>query len=411
MWIPNLRAFLTDDGILPRALQSGPSWGVFALSGSPAAVTTIFALGVAATIAFTLGWRTRVMTGLVWLLFVSLRHRALPPADGGDAIARMFLFWGLFTNLGGVWSLDARAGRGAATVPALGVRLIMLQLVCAYLGSSFLKVRGVWLHHNVIFQVMQLDGFVRPGGRWLFEYPMLCKLATLGTLAGELAIPILLFVPYKVERARVLGIAIATAIQLGILMTMRVGTFTGVMLWSSIVFVPVPWIERFTRRWQPNVPDPAATPPGRASMALAAVAVLQLGISTLDEAYRVPRMLQREVLYTSLEAELDLFSNDIDVQSWRAPGTLEDGTVIDVIPIAAPELQPTDGIVFSRWTKLRFRIKRPDALGAYLCREYAATTGHHLRSLAIEMRAHAPRAPGELTPETRVTQLWSGPCE
>src|SRR4051812_30186487 len=66
----DFRAFLTDDGMLPRGVLRDPSrWSPFDLVGSPAGVALLYALGVAAIVAFTVGYRTRIATIASWLFF------------------------------------------------------------------------------------------------------------------------------------------------------------------------------------------------------------------------------------------------------------------------------------------------------------------------------------------------------
>ena len=74
------------------------------------------------------------------------------------------------------------------------------------------------------------------GGQWL------ATLGTWGTLWLEFALPVLLLVP----RGRRAGLALGTALHLGIWATMRIGLFSPLMLISYLAFV-----ERDERgRWR-----------------------------------------------------------------------------------------------------------------------------------------------------------------
>src|SRR5262249_19688383 len=124
----DLTAFASDAGMLPRGAQAEPlAWSAFELVGDPRAVAALYAGGVLVTLAFTLGYRTRLANLLAWLFFTSLHNRNLYVTDGGDDLVRILLFLSLFTDLGCAWSADVALGRKRrAPVPALGLRALQL---------------------------------------------------------------------------------------------------------------------------------------------------------------------------------------------------------------------------------------------------------------------------------------------
>src|SRR5689334_11559142 len=64
----DLRAFLTDDGMLPRGVQAEPrAISFFGAVGSTSGVALIFAAGVCTVVAFALGYHTRIATALSWV--------------------------------------------------------------------------------------------------------------------------------------------------------------------------------------------------------------------------------------------------------------------------------------------------------------------------------------------------------
>jgi len=92
----SLTAFYTDYGVLPRRAffsdYSG-NYSLHALSGEPWAVGLLFALAGAFALALVVGYRTRLVTLVSWVLLVSLHARNPMVLNSGDTLLRMLLFW------------------------------------------------------------------------------------------------------------------------------------------------------------------------------------------------------------------------------------------------------------------------------------------------------------------------------
>src|SRR5260370_9609447 len=162
-------------------------------------------------------------------------------------------FWSMSTDLDGCWSVDAsRRGAHRASVPAFGLRRLELQIIALYYATARLKVRRGWLNGVAIYQMLQLDGFVRPFGAWLEGQPNLGALATYVILAMEVAFPFFALSPFIIRPARAVALALGAAIQLGIAAAMRVGIFQEAMLASCALFILPEWLVRFSPRVAPS---------------------------------------------------------------------------------------------------------------------------------------------------------------
>ena len=219
--------FLTEGSVYPRALlDTVYDLGLFSLTGDPVVLGFVFAAGVLATIAFTLGFGTRVATVACWVFWVSIHRRVPPIHTGGDGVVDILLFFSAFTNLSGRWSIDARRIGAVAQVHALVPRFMQLvpTLLYLYTAREKLLVAGKdWFFGPVIFQHMQLEGWIRPGGIWLGSHPTLCSLFTGATILTELALPLLQLSPVYSRYTRVLALMAHLGLQLGILRTLRGG--------------------------------------------------------------------------------------------------------------------------------------------------------------------------------------------
>lgn len=424
----DLRAFLTDEGLLPRGAQAEPrAWTLFDLVGSQAAVAALFALGVLVVVAFTLGFHTRLATALSLLFLTSVHNRNLYVVDGGDDLVRILLFLCLFTDLGRAWSLDVRLGRKVrGPAPALGLRALQLHLALLYFVAARLKFRQRWLTTNPIYQVLQLDGFTRPPGKLLMRSPLLCRLSGVAVVAMEWLFGFFAFSPWKIPIARALAILCGVGVQLGILLTMRVGVFTEVLLVSNALLLQPAWLDRLEARWskQPTPPATSVQSGSPASLTtplrIAGAAVLAFYFASsawgpfIGSRVKEPWVLTAPRRWLWLEQPFGLFDVVYDVPLWSAPGVQADGTLVDVLEVAEPHLIGKVGVGFSRWYKFTFKERerpfRLPELGRYLCRAYEEKTGARLRSFTLVETLTPPSLPGQPAGPARHRDLLRQEC-
>jgi hypothetical protein len=424
----DLRAFLTDEGMLPRGVvHDAFEWSVFDWVGTSGAVWLVFLVGCAVVGAFTVGYRTRLATVASWLFLASLHHRNHYVTDGGDDLARILLFWGMFADLGAAYGVDAhRRLTRVVDVPALGLRILQLQIAALYFGAARLKLRAGWLHGDNIFDTLQLVGFARPLGGWLLGHPALCKLLTRATVVMEGLFAFAAFSPVAVKPSRAAAIAFGALVQLGILFTMRVGIFTEAVLASMCLFVVPEWLDRveaWVRLTRGRAEDdrPTASVPFPRWRQLLGAAVLVEFVASVwgligQRRFPLPRPVVAQLSLLDLRAKYGLFDVTYDIARWEAQGVLADGTRVEVLPVAAPGTAPEEpGYVFSRWYKFtckerEFPFRYPE-LGAYFCRTYdERTSGAHLAQFTLVAHEAPPRAPGDPPPESHDRVLWSQEC-
>lgn len=432
----NLRAFLTDGGMLPRGVQDEPlAWSAFDWVGDTASVTALFCAGVAVVVAFTLGYRTRVSAALSWLFLTSIHTRNLYVTDGGDDLVRNLLFLSIFTDLGGSFSLDARR-RGTAhrPVPAVGLRFLQLHIALLYFVAARLKFRAGWLTHNVIYQCLQLTGFVRPPGHLLLSVPTLCFALGVVTLGLEGAFAFLAFSPVRISLARALAIGAGFGVQFGILITMRVGVFTETMVVAMLLFVQPEWLDHFASSARARgllrapekmpPPEPAAplrldigtVPPGRLlTFGFLCIHFLVLAWGPFAaRRFPLPAWVVAERRLPWLDQPFGLFDVVYDIPTWDVAGVTTTGNSVEVLPVAVPDLVPKVAWSFSRWYKFTFKEReRPyrfASLGGYLCRAYGERAGEPLRELTLFETLTPPTLIGVERRPARRRERWHQSC-
>ena len=216
---------------LPAALTQStrPHWGMFdTLSG--AAVPSVIGLGIVSALLFAGGIAPRVFGVVAYLVHFGLQDRNGMWADGSDTLLRCLLFFLLLAPL----------GRRAGTAPVWPLRLLQIQIAVVYLATAIYKHTGSdWVNGNALYWVLSDARYMRFPTDLLVGTAAgqtVLRLATWGTLALEYALPVLLLWP----RTRRWGIVLGCSLHLGILLLMRIGLYTPVMLVAYLAFVTLP---------------------------------------------------------------------------------------------------------------------------------------------------------------------------
>jgi len=264
--LPGLRAFYTDDGVLPRSTLAEvyptlEAASIHAASGSARVQAALLALAAGAAACLLVGYRTRASTGLSLVLLASLYARNPFVINGGNTILVAFLFLALFLPLDARWSLgttrrsdgrdrDGFGGRDGdeqetendretgndRRVCSPGTAVALLTLVSIYAANAVSKYRSdAWMSGVAVPRIFQVEEFVVRLGPFLSEQTAL--LAAVNWLwIALLATSVLLLVPS--ERLRT-GVTLAfVAAHLGMAATMRLAVFPFVMIAVRLLFLP-----------------------------------------------------------------------------------------------------------------------------------------------------------------------------
>ena len=276
----DLDYWLTDQGILQGAearIIAGPlrpsplQW----VQG-PTSVRAFVAATAVVAFAFTVGWRTRAMGALLYLMTLSIHHRNIPTNSGPDNLLLIMLFYLMLSPCGAAYSLDARRSarrRGTAAEPLIvpwAQRLIQLHLCLIYFDTAMLKCAGTtWLGGTALHYVLHNHEVGRFDISALAQYPLAVNLLTYGGLAVEFALAFFLWF----RPTRTWTIASGLALHLGVVFLVNVPLFGELMTACYLTFLdpdeldtmlqamnPLNWfrkartvIPRFDRNPRPDV--------------------------------------------------------------------------------------------------------------------------------------------------------------
>ncbi|WP_248515749.1 HTTM domain-containing protein [Salinarchaeum laminariae] len=247
-------AFYTNDGVLPtKALYSDYTdvHSLHAWLGEWWLVALLFVVAAAVGVALVVGYRTRTVTLISFLLLFSLHNRNPMVLNGGDILFRLLVFWAIFLPLGERWSIDARRiDRERSSVATMATFAVLAQIVIMYVSNFVHKTNGQdWIQGKAVAYILHLDQFSVFLGPYLAEYTGLLKLFTWGWLF-LMALSPFLFVLTGWPRA-----VVATGfmgMHLGMLVTMQIAIFPLVVVVGLLLFYQAPiwdWFEAVASRF------------------------------------------------------------------------------------------------------------------------------------------------------------------
>jgi hypothetical protein len=458
---PNLYAFFTDEGILPRRellIQYGDRFTLLNLFSDTWQVELFWLASLVVAVLLTVGWRSRLMSLLGFVVVSSFSWRDPLILDGSDFVFRLAPLWLAFCDCGARFSLDAlaRRERGEATGRgfALPVRVLELQVAWIYLATGVEKMAGtLWPQGLATYYSLQLE---HTFGRW-WAKPFatnltLVTISTYWTLFVEHAFLPLAMLPSRTTR--LIAAAIAATLHFGILTLMNVGNFPVIMLSALVLFLPPEWIERvaarvngaFHARVRPRavafadgvahdaaraLPAPLKIPVRAPALERAAGSIALVALALAAFATAVPRQLEAvrpsgefaSVLrFFSLDQRWDMFAPEpARSDGWMTmPAKLRDGTVIDLVtggPVKSYEGYSDP--LYTRWAKVQERIANA-AYSDYrleYARQFCRSRNLHLgpgrspiETFDVKYVERVIQPPGEGPPKFRDINLWSHRC-
>lgn len=260
----NIRVHYADAGILPRdvALDGiNPwRWSLYFISGSVQFQGFLLTITAAAAFAMLVGFRTRTMTIIVWVLMASIHVRNPLVLSASDTLLRVLLFWGMLLPLGAWWSLDRRYSlvpdRISPRFLSMATVGLFAQVAFMYWFTALLKTGDEWRSDGTaLYLALGAKQITRDFGDFLFQYDTLLRWLTFGSLGLEFIAPILLFSPFFTGPIRTAAIASIMAFQFGIYLTMDLGIFPWTSALCMVSFLPtwfwdraIPWAQALRSR-------------------------------------------------------------------------------------------------------------------------------------------------------------------
>ena len=220
---------------------------------SPGLFTATYLLMGTMALLFTVGWRTRFVTPVLLVLWVSLTQQNPVGTDAGDVVVRLVLFYLCFADLSAHWSLDARRRAQAAAQPNPARRIAMpaawvnlfhnaaviavaCQIFIIYVSSAMFKVQGsLWEDGTAIYYPLRMHDYAAfpTLNGMLSNHVFIVFVATYGTVYLQLFFPFLLLT----RPTRILALAGIIGMHVGIGILLALPFFSLSMIAADMVFL------------------------------------------------------------------------------------------------------------------------------------------------------------------------------
>jgi len=248
----DLQDFYTNKGIMPLPLWSLATdswhWSVHAASGMTVFQVLLFSLSAIVAALLTIGYRTKLMSVLTWVLLVSLVNRNHFILQAGDQLLVALSFWAMFLPLHARYSIDAVLHHEYENNPNLASPLarstavntlrsqhqyfsiatvaVTLQVLYLYFFTAILKTDVTWRETmQAAYYALSLEHYVTPFGEWIRQFTGLLKVATGYVISVEFIAPILALSFIWHTTLRLLALALLLSLHIAFLFMLHIGLF------------------------------------------------------------------------------------------------------------------------------------------------------------------------------------------
>lgn len=256
--LPYAQMLYSDSGVLPWSvfrLSSAPNFSIFQWIGNSVLVQAVFVLWALVAVGLILGWRTRLLSILNFVLVISVVHRYPLFSTGADLVMMSYSWWMIFVPLGATYRLrlwrPALDRRIRTPIYAFPVRMLQLSLVLVYLGSGIYKLQGTsWQTGEALYLALQLHMHTFPWAADILRnvHPILLQFGTWFAMWAEVLWPLFMFFPIGQPRLKIIGMVLGLLLHIGIGSTMNVPNFPLVMLIGYLLFFEPRWIDWLEQR-------------------------------------------------------------------------------------------------------------------------------------------------------------------
>lgn len=256
----DVEIFYTDYGIISRKtmLESFAAWYDFSFhtwNGSLMFQRFLFAIHALVAICFTIGFKTRLMTVLLYLFTRSIQDRLLIVLHSGDDVHRILLFWSMFLPLNACYSVDSaiknhltdststeeKKKQHKISTFSSATTALLFQIGILYFVSIFHKNGPDWKsNYLATFYAANMDYYRTFIADILLAMPLfVSKALTFSVWWFEALGPFCLVFPVvKMPYLRMIGVVGFIMLHVGLGACMRLGQFIYIMIVVELSFIP-----------------------------------------------------------------------------------------------------------------------------------------------------------------------------
>ena len=255
--LPVYEIFYSDRGLVTRAVnfEAHGSIGMLSILNTldhPWHLAIFAAVFIAATVCFTLGYRTRLANWIVLIGYVGLYERNVMVTSGAEMLVRLFLIWSLFLPMARYWSVDAALDRTPrdVQVPFVLMAAIKMQVSVLYFFSAIFKLSGyTWLNGQAPQWAMH-DGVhgTALGAAFADAFPFLMQPMSYAIIAFQFFFPLLVYFPLFNNFFRALALLGALTMHISFIFLLKVGPFPIICMMYLVLLIPDSWLNGLLAR-------------------------------------------------------------------------------------------------------------------------------------------------------------------
>lgn len=211
----------------------------------------VYWLLVVAALFSTVGFKTRVSTGVAFFCLLSFHMHCPTNLNSGDLYQRLVLLLLWLSPCGQMYSVDAllraRQGQpvGSACAP-WAQRLIQMQLCIAYAQTTVCKMIGAhWQDGTAVYYATRFEEFHSVNLPAIFDIPIVTKFLTYATIAVEFS----LFTLIWWRKCRLFIIGLGCLFHLGLALSFNLPVFEEMFMATYILFLDPASVESFVNKW------------------------------------------------------------------------------------------------------------------------------------------------------------------
>ncbi|SHE68476.1 TQO small subunit DoxD [Seinonella peptonophila] len=230
-------------------------WTIFDLSPTEWMVDLVIFGGILICLLYIIGFQTRIMGVLMFVIMFSLYMRNLDITHGGDNILRILLLYIMFTSVGRYFSVDQwlkkRREKKAkppswlsrsqlltdskAVIHNFAWLACVIQLVFMYFSSGSYKIMGsLWQNGTGLYYASRVQDFFNPDlTPLLWKSDLIMILMSYGTVLFQVAFPFLLLNRFT----KYVAILSACMLHIGIAAFMGLVDFSWIMIGCEMMLL------------------------------------------------------------------------------------------------------------------------------------------------------------------------------
>lgn len=246
--------FYSEESILPlKALAKIAlplEFTLYSLSTNIYYSLALYVATILASIILFLGYKTKIISVICWVLLLSLYNRNPLVNSSADKILLLILFWGMFLPWEKRYSFDAFFNKGLSniknTLVTFSTFAYFFQVFIIYFFSALSKSGDPWrVNGDAIYYVLSSYVFTTPTGAFFLEFfsKELLKLLTFTVPFFEFFGSLILIFSVS-ERLRLLIIFLFILMHIVFGASLRIGIFSPVIIIALVGLLPAYFWEK-----------------------------------------------------------------------------------------------------------------------------------------------------------------------